>query len=98
MSTNESELRRQIEEARQTYPDVAALANVTDEDLVLLGRRSSGAAESFLAEVARRQLRASAELKTALTGTSRRLYALTVVLTLYTIAIVLATLFLALKR
>ena len=61
--------------------------HVSDEELVRLARHNA-AGEGYLAEMGRRQLEASRELRVAMEKTSRRLYALNVVLIIYTVALV----------
>ncbi len=77
------DIQDQVAEARRSYTDLAGLAEASDEDRVFLTRRNS-LSDAWLAEIGRRQLKASTELKQALETTSRRLYVLTAVLTLYT--------------
>jgi hypothetical protein len=82
------EMRRQLAEAVKNNPEFGALAELTTEELVALTRAGS-AVEGYAAEIARRQVEATAKLQKALGDTSSKLYWLTVVLTLYTIILVI---------
>ena len=83
----ESEVKRQIAEAKGTYSDLAVIERLEVSELIALIRASSGA-QAFAAEVDRRQIEAITSLEKALGGTSRKLYWLTVVLTAYTLVLV----------
>lgn len=72
----DEEVRKQIEEAKRLHDDVGHGAGLSDEDVVWLARRGSGEG-GYVAEMARRQIKASADLQAALETTSRRLYVLT---------------------
>ena len=85
-----SDLQRQVKEARDLYPEVSGYAQLGDEDLVWMARRTSQS-DAFLAEVGRRQVKAAGDLKDALQKTSRRLYWLNVVLAVYSLAILVTT-------
>jgi hypothetical protein len=85
-----SDLQRQVKEARDLYPEVSGYAQLGDEDLVWMARRTSQS-DAFLAEVGRRQVKAAGDLKEALEKTSGRLYALNVVLAIYSVALLVAT-------
>ena len=61
--------------------------HVSDEELVRLPGTMQPA-RACLAEMGRRQLKASRDLRVAIEKTSRRLYALNVVLNIYTVALV----------
>ena len=73
------------------------LSGLSDEELVSAAYRNS-LSDVFATEVSRRQLKASSELKTALEKTSGRLYALTVVLTIYSVALLVVAIVAALLR
>ena len=70
-------------------PEKLDVFEMSDEELVAQTRHNA-LGEGMLAEIGRRQLNASVQLRDALEKTSRRLYALTVVLTIYSAALLVA--------
>lgn len=71
------------------YVDEYGVQGLTDEELVSQARHNA-LGEGVLAEIGRRQLHASNDLRKALETTSRRLYWLNVVLAVYTVALLVA--------
>jgi len=77
--------------------DEYGVQGLTDEELVSQARRNA-LGEGLLAEIGRRQLHASKDLRLALETTSRRLYWLNVVMAIYTVALLIATVAAILRR
>jgi hypothetical protein len=98
MADSPNDLRHLVDEAKRIHAvDTARLQEMSDEDVVWLTRRNS-LSDAYLAEVGRRQLKAYGELRQALNSTSRRLYWLNVVMTIYTVGLFILAVVAFLKR
>jgi hypothetical protein len=77
--TLDEDLRRRIAAAYESHPDLKLLSQIKVQDLIAL-IRAQDQGEGYLAEVGRRHIK-------ALEDTSKKLYRLTFVIGLYSVAL-----------